>query len=100
MLENLTLSVFAEHLYSKFRAQLDGAQAIELELIQAEDAGSTPQQEQFSLIFQGPLELFLPQRTYTLSHAQLGELGLFLVPVAREKEGYHYQAVFNRILRP
>jgi hypothetical protein len=30
-----------------------------------------------------------------MRHPRLGEIGIFLVPVAREREGFLYQAVFN-----
>lgn len=95
MLENLTLPVFARHLQTRFRVDAETGPATELELIQAEDRGSTPRQEQFSLLFRGPV--FLPQHIYSLSHDQLGQFGLFLVPVGKDGQGYLYQAVFNRL---
>lgn len=57
----------------------------------------TIRQEAFSLFFRGPAEIFLPQKIYKLREASLGELEIFLVPVAREEDGFHYEAVFNHI---
>lgn len=54
--------------------------------------------ETFSLFFNGPIEFFLPQGIRKLKHISLGELDLFLVPVGNDKEGYQYEAVFNRTL--
>ncbi len=59
-----------------------------------------------SLIFHGPADKFLPQKTYTLSCDALGEFDVFLVPVGelrekrdgrRERTGFIYQAVFTRL---
>ncbi|MCG3198869.1 MAG: hypothetical protein HUU16_07845 [Candidatus Omnitrophica bacterium] len=51
--------------------------------------------ESFSLLFKGPLVSFLPQGTYRFSNETLGELEVFIVPVGKESDGYHYEAVFN-----
>jgi hypothetical protein len=55
-------------------------------------AGQT--RKQFSLVFRGPAAPVLPQGTYRLSHAELGELDLFLVPIGPDAEGMRYEAVF------
>lgn len=73
--------------------------AVDLELVEARDLGSSPRQEQFSLVFRGPLDVFLPQRMYQMQHDRLGAFGVFLVPIGQAPDGYSYQAVFNR-LRP
>jgi hypothetical protein len=39
----------------------------------------------------------LEQATYTLDHAELGELTLFLVPIAADETSRTYEAVFNRL---
>jgi Domain of unknown function (DUF6916) len=51
--------------------------------------------EPFSLIFRSESQVVLPQRLYSMRHAGLGKLDIFLVPVARDKAGVLYQAVFN-----
>ena len=55
-----------------------------------------PRAQPFSLIFLGPAGQHLPQATYTLQHADLGELDIFLVPVGPAADGRHqYEAAFN-----
>jgi hypothetical protein len=49
----------------------------------------------FSLFFRGPAEPALEQATYRLTRDGLGEVHLFLVPVARTADGYEYEAAFN-----
>ena len=49
----------------------------------------------FSLLFRNSSAFLFPQQTYRLRHTRLGEIGIFLVPVARERDGFLYQAVFN-----
>jgi hypothetical protein len=49
---------------------------------------------QFSLIFTGPASPFLPQGTYELHHAELGELSLFLVPLGPQVDAMRYEAAF------
>lgn len=49
----------------------------------------------FSLLFRSESKVLLPQQIYRLNNATLGILDIFLVPVARDKDGIIYQAVFN-----
>lgn len=49
----------------------------------------------FSLLFRSVSAVVLPQRIYRLKNATLGHLDVFLVPIARDREGVLYQAVFN-----
>jgi hypothetical protein len=51
--------------------------------------------EPFSLAFLGPLAPVLPQRTWTLEHATLGALEIFLVPLGPRDGRMRYEAVFN-----
>lgn len=97
MAELLNLSSFSEHLNTKFRVRPDDSTVIETELIVAEDGGSTPRQERFSLTFRGPHEPYLPQHIYRIEHDQMGTLELFLVPIGRDEDGFQYEAVFNRL---
>ena len=99
MLENLKLNSFSEHLNTKFRVSTGGDDALELELVEAKDLGSSPRQERFTLLFRGPSDAALEQRIYKVDHAQIGSFDLFLVPVSG-REGYsQYEAVFNRLIR-
>lgn len=49
----------------------------------------------FSLMFRSGSPVVLPQKLYKLKNASLGSLEIFLVPVARDKAGIVYQAIFN-----
>lgn len=49
---------------------------------------------QFSLVFRGPVAPVLRQGSYRLSHQELGELELFLVPLGPDSEGMRYEAAF------
>ncbi len=51
--------------------------------------------EPFSLMFRSESQVVLPQRIYSLKHAHLGRLDIFLAPVGRDAAGVLYQAVFN-----
>lgn len=95
--KDLTKEIFSESLSTKFRLEAEPSKPIELELIQLTEGVSTPANEQFSLIFRGPLDYFLVQRIYHMEHDKMGEIDLFLVPVGKEQDGFHYEAVFNRV---
>ena len=95
MQDPLNRSAFESHLNTTFHLlEEDGGT---LELVAVED--KTPEGfpgEQFSLLFRGPLDAWLPQRTYPVEHPKMGRIDLFLVPVAEHKDGYRYEAFFNR----
>uniref|UniRef100_UPI0035B31888 DUF6916 family protein n=1 Tax=Nocardioides simplex TaxID=2045 RepID=UPI0035B31888 len=63
----------------------------------AEPGGPGPDgtpRRQFSLVFAGPALPALGQGTRELSHAGLGVVALFLVPVGGDADGIRYQAAF------
>lgn len=101
MLDTLTLDDFAPAVGEVF--VLDDRQAgrLDLELLEARTidagapaSGSDGTRAPFSLLFRGPLEPALPQRIYRLEHEAVGALEIFIVPVARDASGVHYQAIF------
>lgn len=49
----------------------------------------------FSLYFAGPPDVLLHQAIHEVTHAELGEFALFLVPNRKTAEGFEYEAVFN-----
>jgi hypothetical protein len=51
--------------------------------------------EPFSLLFRNSASVLFPQQTYRMQHARLGEVGIFLVPIAMNREGFIYEAVFS-----
>jgi hypothetical protein len=78
-----------------------GDAVLQVELVEAtestEPGGRGPEGQtrmQFSLLFRGPASPLLPQATYLLSHAGLGEIDLFLVSVGSGDYGVHYEAAF------
>jgi hypothetical protein len=85
-------------LNTPFSIRRGDADVVELELVECKDLGSTPGQEQFSILFAGPLEPFLQQMTYEMKHETLGEVSIFLVPVRKDAEFMYYEAVFNRFI--
>ena len=98
MLDRLTKANFAENLETRFQLQLTSTQTIELKLIELREGRSTPRQEQFALLFQGPLINPLGQGLWPIRHETLGQFDLFLVSSGRDEEGLYYEAVFNRLL--
>jgi hypothetical protein len=49
----------------------------------------------FSLTFRADRNLRLPQGTYKMRHAQLGEMEIFLVQIAVDQNSSTFEAVFN-----
>lgn len=92
---------FSQHVNTKYHAEIDGREPLELELVEVtpyenrDKPGEHSGMERFSLFFQGPAEVFLPQRIYRLTHAEMGDLQLFLVPVGQNERGFRYESVFN-----
>lgn len=97
--ERLTEVNFTKHLNTVFRVKVSAPQPVELKLVEvkgyANGANEASGMERFSLFFNGPGDLHLPQRTYPLEHEQLGSLDIFLVTVAKDERGFLYEAVFN-----
>ncbi|HEV8240820.1 MAG TPA: hypothetical protein VGS57_15755 [Thermoanaerobaculia bacterium] len=73
----------------------EGDFGLELVNVRELPAHSRRQGQPFVLLFRGPQQPVLPQRTYTLAHAELGQLVIFLVPVQGGPAGIEYEAVFN-----
>jgi len=97
MLADLTREHFAPHVGEAFRMRRDPV-SLELVLTETENVGSpSPSggRQPFSLVFTGPHEPLLPQRTYHLEHGEMGRLDLFLVPIGIGERGAQYEAVFT-----
>lgn len=97
----LTEKEFSQQLNTTYRIEMDVPQPVELELVEVKSyenkdkPGEQAGMERFSLFFHGPAETFLPQRIYQVSHSQMGDMQLFLVPVGQNDRGFRYEAVFN-----
>jgi hypothetical protein len=94
----LTEQEFSKHLNSKFDVKRDDQQ-LQLELFEVKvyrpHEHEQPGMERFSAYFSGPSDHLLPQGVYSLSHEQMGDFDLFLVPLAADQRGCRYEAVFN-----
>ncbi len=90
---------FAGCLNDRFQVVDEYTAPFDLELIQVSEEKAAQKQRVFSVLFRGPSDKFLSQRTYKLKHHRLGEREIFLVPVGQDKEGFQYQAVFNHLIQ-
>jgi hypothetical protein len=99
MSEMQTEAEFTKQVNTKFRLVVDVPQTIELTLVsvipRTIEANEQAGMERFSAMFMGPLEIFIPQQTYRLSHPEMGEFDIFLVPLGPDGEGFRYEAVYN-----
>lgn len=99
-LENLVCGSFTPHLGTVFRALVED-DVHELRLVEAAEVGTSGAQDaeagcqSFSIVFQGPAGLYIPQGTYRLEHEKMGHLDLFLVPIQPIEEGSRFEAVFT-----
>jgi uncharacterized protein DUF6916 len=110
MLDKLTSADFAPHLHETFHVSLGpwdqshdpaahGAllalELIEVADLSTESAADPARRRPFSLIFRQPGGAYLPQRIYSIEHAGLGRLDLFLVPIGPDPGGMRYEAIFT-----
>lgn len=101
MLESFTVGTFSEHLGSTFRIYPDTSEPLEVELVSATELGGSTGEEPagrrqpFSIVFRGPGDVLLPQRTYQIEHARIGTFKLFLVPIGPDDKGLRYEAIFT-----
>src|SRR5262245_11224924 len=93
----LTHDGLTQNLNTKFEVQVDENNTVQLELIEISPLKLYPRQEEFSIVFLGPLNTFLDQGVRFFSHKQLGQFELFLVPIRQDDKGFYYEAIFNRI---
>jgi len=98
MTTNLTEKEFSKHVGTKFQTAIDERE-IQLELTEVKGylPGENEQHgmERFSVFFEGPGDIKLPQQTLRLQHEQMGEIFLFLVPISVNEKVFRYEAVFN-----
>ena len=94
---SLTHEEFSKHENTKFQAEVDENTHVDLDLIAVSELKLYPRQEEFTLEFRGPLEMFLGQGVRNFSHDQMGQFELFIVPIKQDGQGFYYEAIFNRI---
>ncbi|MBL8264347.1 MAG: hypothetical protein JNM58_18185 [Xanthomonadaceae bacterium] len=94
----LTLEHFAGCVNETFTAGLNDMD-VEFVLVEArpmpEQGEGARMRAPFSLLFRNTSPILFPQQIYAMRHPRVGEVGIFLVPVAQERAGFLYQAVFN-----
>ena len=94
---SLTHENFAAQLSKTFRVQIDETNTMDLVLADVSELKSSARQEQFAIVFHGPLEVFLGQGLRQFEHDEMGQFNLFLVPIGKDDNSYSYEAVFNRL---
>lgn len=107
-LEKLSYSSLAGQVGTVFRVRLSPRQVVELKLLKAPLAPSTPARpgcrppgdagnEKFSLIFSGPKEALLASAIHQFEHRHLGSFELYIGQIGTQRsDGVRYEAVFNR----
>ncbi|RPJ26495.1 MAG: hypothetical protein EHM33_11405 [Chloroflexi bacterium] len=98
-LENWTHAAFSKQIHTTFGLTHPECGNIPLELVSVSELRETARQRMYSILFRGPLELPFQQGSFPLAHEVMGEATLFLVPVAREADGFRYEAVFNQLVK-
>ena len=93
----LTIDIFKGKVGHHFVVEEENVPPVELTLIEVNPLRNFAklEREPFSLTFTSPGAGVLPQRIYTLRHAEAGLNQIFLVPVGGDAEKVTYQAVFN-----
>ena len=94
---SLTHEQFSKNINTKFQVQLDENTSVDLDLAEVSELKVYPQQEEFVLLFRGPLNIFLDQGIRSFTHDQMGQFELFIVPIRQDEQGFYYEAVFNRL---
>ena len=94
---SLTHEEFTKNANTKFQVKADENTQVDLELVKVSDIKLYPQQEEFSVEFRGPLDMFLGQGGRDFSHEHMGKFELFIVPVRQDQQGFYYEAIFNRL---
>jgi len=72
---------------------------LELTLVKVSPLGRPPGEDEdrrqpFALLFRGPGQPVVAQRTFQVDNEKLGALALFLVPVGPDGTAMQYEAVF------
>lgn len=96
-LADLSASDFEKRLNAVFEIQVDDGNKFAITLVQVtkEVTRRRAGREGFALLFTGTPGLILPQRIYRLTHAEMGILDIFLVPIGASPQATQYQAVFG-----
>jgi hypothetical protein len=95
-LADLTATDFEAQAGSLFEVTDPGQDPLAIRLAKVVLLAEQPGHRQaFSLRFQGPHTPVLPQMTHHFRHSVLGDLEIFLGPIASDSSGITYEAVFT-----
>lgn len=101
MSDGYTVAGFQPHLNETFEIVLSSSERIMLQLVEIRVLSTQMPEyssnDAFALYFldrEHPGS-FLPQATYTLEHAALGKLDLFIVPLGPQRDGMRYEVIFT-----
>jgi hypothetical protein len=98
-LDRISVGDFAAVAGTEFQLALEenGPATTTLVLREATPAKHIAQsgRQPFSIYFDGPAAVELPQGMYWLTHERLGQLGIFIVPIGADIDRRQYEAVFN-----
>lgn len=90
---------FYKQLNTKFRAEINAEQTVEMELTDVSELRQQTRYEAFSLVFIAPNDFPPEQMLYKMQHDTLGEMELMLVPFDRDEKGLHFEALFNQPIK-
>jgi hypothetical protein len=95
-LDKVTMQTFEPHVGSPFAIRNPGASAIlVLDSITKLGSGSPARPTSFALYFRSDSTQTMAQQIVDLSHDELGDFSIFLVPITEPGKGVLYEAVFN-----
>ena len=98
MTDAITIDTFRPLLHGAFTIHAGDAGTQRAELAEVRSVGEAPDggREPFALLFRAAeADGVLPQATYRLENDQLGELEVFIVPVAAQDGAVDYEAIFT-----
>ena len=96
---------FSPFVGDQFKISTESQQTLSLKLVEVTDRSvqvnidkQENRQECFSMIFKGPADLPLDQKTYAFEHPGMGRFDLFIVPIGTGDGVIDYEAVINRMV--
>jgi hypothetical protein len=97
MADTITIDTFRPLEGTPFLLHAPGEPPLETSLVEVRSVGDPPAngREPFALVFRAAAGRLLAQATYRFAHAELGELDIFVVPVAQTSDGVDYEAIFT-----
>jgi len=97
MAQNIELDIFSPRVGEMFVLDVSGNAGERLELVEVNALPSQggPREQPFALIFKGPGGSGQQQGMVKLTHDDMGEFDIFLVPVEEDQRGRLFEAIFN-----